>query len=123
MRRFVEIILLRETFWEIWGKGRANVQNEPMTKEEVSDSEAQTRFELYKNELVDIYSISHFDVKWIERECSKIKFDARNPYEPLVRFQNRIIRIIALRLKNEKINRFRTEKQFQVMMERYSKQI
>lgn len=41
----------------------------------------------------------------------------------MVRFQNRIIRIIALRLKNEKVNRFRTEKQFQVMMERYSKQI
>lgn len=94
-----------------------------MTKEEVSNSEAKTRFDLYKNELVDIYSISHFDVKWIERETDKIEFDPNNPYEPLVRFQNRIIRIIALRLKNEKINRFRTEKQFQVMMERYSKQI
>ena len=81
------------------------------------------RFELYKNELIDIYSISHFDVKWIEKEIMKIPFDINNPYEPLVRFQNRIIRVIALRLKNEKANRFRTEKQFQVMMERYSKQI
>ena len=81
------------------------------------------KFDLFKNELVEIYSISHFDVKWIERELDKITFDPLNPYEPLVKFQNRIIRIIALRLKNEKVNRFRTEKQFQVMMERYSKQI
>ena len=100
-----------------------NLKKAPKAEMSETNNEAKMRFELYKNELVDIYSISHFDVKWIEKELSKIEFNAENPYEPLVRFQNRIIRIIALRLKNEKVNRFRTEKQFQVMMERYSKQI
>jgi hypothetical protein len=98
-------------------------RNKSEIKLEETNSEAMMKFELYKNELVDIYSISHFDVKWIEKELDKIKYNPVSPFEPLVRFQNRIIRIIALRLKNEKQNRFRTEKQFQVMMERYSKQI
>lgn len=89
----------------------------------MANEEEKLRFELYKSELIEVYTISHFDVSWIENELSKIKFNSKKPFEPLVRFQNRLIRIIALRLKNEKQNRFKTEKQFQIMMEKFSKQI
>ena len=115
---------LTRTMHKAVGEGISLIcQDKPRAEFEETNQEAKMKFEVYKNELVDIYSISHFDVKWIERELDKIQFNPQNPFEPLVRFQNRIIRIIALRLKNEKQNRFRTEKQFQVMMERYSKQI
>lgn len=90
---------------------------------DINYEENKIKFEAFKNEILEIYSISNFDVSWIENEVSKVEFDPENPFEKLVIFQNKLIRIIALRLKNEKLNRYKTEKQFQIMMDRYTAQI
>lgn len=85
------------------------------------DPEAESRLELQKAELMEIYEMAHFDTKWLRDEMKKL--DRALGFEGLAKFQNKVIRVIALKLRNEKANRYKTEKQFQVMMQRYSAQL
>ena len=70
---------------------------------------------------MEIYESAHFDTKWLREQLKGLNY--RTGFEALAKFQNKVIRVIALKLRNEKANRFRTEKQFQVMMQRYSAQL